>query len=126
MDQGIHNVLMHRYQPAQLAHWRARADAGGPFREHGGKLPIMAQPKAFLGMVEAFQQGLDIHVAHAEDGVLCTMALLLTKGDLGKFRDGEGRVVPWEGQGPCAIVHQFDRAPPLVEHFRGLYKGQGV
>lgn len=118
MDQGIHNVMTHMYSGQQLAGWRARADAGGPFREGGGKLPIMAQPKEFLGLVEEFQRGLQVHVAHAEEGDICTMALLLTKGI---FRDASGRVLPGPGQPPCAIVHQFDRSPPLVEYYRGLY-----
>jgi len=118
MDQGIHNVLMHRYTKAQLDHWRGRADAGGPFRVGGGKDPIMNKPKEFLGMVEEFQKDLTVKVAHSEDGAICTMALLLTKGT---FRDGSGRVLPGDGKEPCKIVHQFDRAPPLVDYYRGLY-----
>ena len=121
MDQGIHNVIMHRYSGAQLSEWRARADAGGPFRDGGGRLPIMAQPKDFLALVEGFQRGLQVHVARAEEGDICTMALLLTKG---LHRDASGRVLPGPGKAPCAIVHQFDRSPPLVEYYRGLYAGE--
>ena len=66
-------------------------------------------------------EGLQVHVARAEEGDICTMALLLTKG---LHRDASGRVLPGPGKAPCAIVHQFDRSPPLVEYYRGLYAGE--
>jgi len=115
MDQGIHNVLMHAYTPAQLAHWRARADAGGPFRPGGGKEPIMADPKGFLDLVERFQKGVRVAVAHAEEGAMCTMALLLRGG---LHRDAAGWVLPAAGAEKCALVHQFDRSEELVAFYR--------
>lgn len=119
MDQGIHNVLLHRYTPEALDGWRAAADRGGPFRPGGGKEPIMARPREFLDFVQGFQAGIKLHVSHAEEGDICTMALLLTKG---VFRDEQGRVLPSQGGPPCAVVHQFDRSPPLVDYFRQHFK----
>jgi len=115
MDQGIHNVLLHRYSDRQITEWKEMADEGGPFRPGGGKYPIMKHPKEFLDMVRDFQRGIKIHVTNAEEGDICTMALLLISGT---FQDGEGRVLPASGKAPCAVVHQFDRAPPLVDYFR--------
>jgi hypothetical protein len=120
MDQGIHNVLMHPYAPAQLAHWRARADAGGPFRPNGGKHPIMRDPRGFLDLVEGFQRGLRVEVAHAEQGAMCTMALLLRDG---LHRDNAGWVLPAAGKEKCALVHQYDRSPELVDFFRKQFLG---
>ena len=119
MDQGIHNVLLHRYSGEALDGWRAAADRGGPFRPGGGKEPIMARPREFLDFVQGFQAGIKLHVSHAEEGDICTMALLLTKG---VFRDEQGRVTPYQGGPPCAVVHQFDRSPPLVDYFRQHFK----
>lgn len=118
MDQGIHNVIMHRYPPAAIEGWRKAALVGGPFRPGGGKDPIMAQPIEFLDAVESFQRDLTIHVAHAEDGLICTMALLLK---VGVFRDANGDVLPSAGHAPCSIVHQFDRNGDLWTHFQKLY-----
>jgi hypothetical protein len=115
MDQGIHNVIMHPYTPAQLAHWRARADAGGPFRPNGGKHPIMRDPRGFLDLVERFQRGVRVRVAHAEEGTMCTMALLLRGG---LHRDAAGWVLPAAGAEKCALVHQYDRSAELVDFFR--------
>jgi hypothetical protein len=119
MDQGIHNVLLHPYTPAQLAHWRARADAGGPFRPNGGKSPIMADPRGFLDLVERFQKGVRVRVAHAEEGAMCTMALLLRGG---LHRDAAGWVLPAAGAEKCALVHQFDRSEELVGFYRKQFQ----
>jgi len=119
MDQGIHNVLTHRYSPAQLDGWRASARAGGPFRPGGAAEPRLAAPLDFLDLVQRFQGRVAIHVAHAESGYICTMALLMMFADL-----QGGEVVPAAGKDPCAIVHQYDRSDLLLAHFRKKYGGR--
>ena len=125
MDQGIHNVIAHRYTAEQVERWRERARMGGPFRNGGGKEPMMKEPIEFLDMVEAFQRQLKIHVTHAEDGVICTMALLLRRGI---FRNGNGDVLPKEGKSLCSIVHQFDRVPDLFTFYQSRWndKNDGI
>ena len=126
MDQGIHNVISHRYDVSQINGWRESAKKGGPFRPGGGKDPMMKNPLDFLNVIEDFQKKLKIHIAHAEDGIICTMALLLKRG---VARDAEGNVLPKEGaQSKCAIVHQFDRVPELFNHYQKKWnkKGDGV
>ena len=126
MDQGIHNVITHRYDPANLDRWRAAARVGGPFRPGGGRDPIMKNPGKFIDFIADFQKKVTVHVAHAEDGVICTMALLLKKG---VFRDDKGSVLPSRNaDAVCKIVHQFDRVPELFPYYQGLWndKGDGV
>ena len=94
----------------------ATVAAGGPFRQGGGKLPIIAQPAALLLAVEHFQARLRVVVASAEEGLVCTMPLL---GSSGASRGASGAVLPGVGKVLCAIVQQMDRS--LAEHFRGLY-----
>lgn len=116
MDQGIHNVLMHAYTPAALDDWRIRAAAGGPFRDGGGREPIIAQPREFLDLVQAFQREASIVVAEAEDGWVCTMGLLLYGGL--HQEAATGNVLPAPGRPPCALVHQYDRSDALIDVFR--------
>jgi hypothetical protein len=119
MDQGIHNVLLHRYSKERLDGWRANARAGGPYRPGGGTDMAMAKPLEFLDLVDNLQDRLMVHIAHAEDGLICTMALLLRSG---VHQDADGAVLPSSGsKRKCAVVHQFDRDASLVAHFKRLY-----
>ena len=119
MDQGIHNVLLHRYSKERLDGWRANARAGGLYRPGGGTEMAMAQPLEFLTLVDTLQDRLTVHVAHAEDGLICTMALLLRNG---VHQAEDGAVLPSRGSvRKCAVVHQFDRDAGLVTHFKRLY-----
>lgn len=114
VDQGIHNVIMHIPYPAsKLQYWRECADVGGPFRPGGGKDPVMAHPHKLLDLVEGLQAKLHVRVANAEDGMICTMALLLRLPG-GSDTNGDGQLLSvTEPRRTCAIVHQFDRQENL-------------
>lgn len=123
VDQGIHNVLLHlhMYTPDKLRYWRQRADVGGPFRPGGGKDPVMTHPHKLLDLVERLQKQLLVRESRAEDGMICTMALLL-RLEGGSDTDGEGQLLSLTApRHPCAIVHQFDRSPHLYDMWTQTY-----
>ena len=101
-DQGMHNVLLHRYSADTMARLRAVPEER------------MARPTEFLDFIEAFQSRVTIDVTYAEEGTICTVAQLMMLG----LRRDPARGYLMSAHVPtreCAIVHQFDRDEALTQ-----------
>jgi hypothetical protein len=89
---------------------------------HHGANPIIVIPESrvrFVETIASLQRRLTIIEAPAEDGLICTLALLL-KPPRSVSRDSEGFVTasnPSIANVRCAIVHQFDRSGQLVTFY---------
>jgi hypothetical protein len=94
---------------------------------HGLKPNITVPPRRrkLLETIQRAQRQLSVLEAAAEDGVICTMALLLKHG---VTRDRDGFVTarnPSLKDVRCAIVHQFDRSAELNEWYSRKYVFEG-
>lgn len=123
-DQGVHNALTHTQSAETLAFLSARAAANprgpyadrGPFSALGTPVPRAAQ---LLDAIAALHRSVIIRSAPTEQGLVCTMALVVMRGKLA--RDALGSVLAIANASlTCAVVHQYDREEGLYFHYRQL------
>ena len=106
--------------------WRALSDMqpykGSAAMLHSEALPTkLIQPIALIDFLSKTQSAITILEAAAEDGYICTLALLIkfkgltldTGGHVSKHGDPSVK---------CAIVHQMDRSPYHDNWYRERYK----
>ena len=127
-DQGLHNVLAHVYSKEFLDVIRG---------EHRDPRLTPAAKERVLGLVASFQAAVDLFTTSGEEGIVCTLAVMITRGLISFTQDswvlpppydpatstplsvGNRRVPggPVEPPPPlipppgtlCAVIHQVDR-----------------
>ena len=137
MDQGVHNMLLQRHSPDEWATARKWA-AGDPslwsalerMRPYSAKPAMLhkeavytklTRPVAMVEYLAAAQARVTVLEAAAEDGYICTLAVLVKTA--GVTRDSVGHVTKQRDPTiKCAIVHQMDRSAELDSFYRGRFK----
>ena len=107
MDQGIHNILLHPYTPAQMSQALVRDD---------GRYPRKGE---LVALISALQEELTVVVTPASEGLVCTLALMLR---VGLTFDAQGFVA--KDNDPttrCAIVHQVDRDLAINDFYNAKF-----